>query len=151
MKIWKSKAFLMIIGIAVLYSLIVYPNISTINQWDYTSQFVLNMFIIIGASYLVGAHINGSWRNFIGFMCVFLAIDLLIFPLMVNQEGMLAQADVVGGSIDAMMFTLWTGFGVSGSDLWAVVYPVSWAILMSVGLYILNPSVFKRTLRQAVV
>ena len=151
MRLWKSKMFLMITGIAILYTILVYPNISSINNWDYTSQFLLSIFIIAGASYLVGVQINGSWRNFTGFMCVFLAIDLLIFPLLLSQQGILAQADIIGGSIDAILFMTWQGLGITGSDLWFCVYPISFIILMSTGLYILNPAAFKRTVRQAVV
>jgi hypothetical protein len=148
--LWKSKMFLIVVLIAAVYSFVVYTYMDQINGMDYIYQFLLTIFVIVGVSYLLGAHINGTARRLVGFMGALFAVDLLIPPLLVTTQGVLSQADIVGGSIDAIVYSLWSGIGLTGTNLWIAIYPVSFVILLSTSLYLLSPSTFRRVIGHAV-
>jgi hypothetical protein len=142
---------MILVGIAIVYALIINPNVQSINNMDWTSQFAITIGLLFVVAWLVGAHINGSMKRLVGLLCIFLAVDLFVPPLLVSTDGTLAQADVIGGCMDTMMYQLWSHLGISGELLWYFVYPISFVIFMGAGLFLLSRKGFQSALRQSII
>lgn len=148
---WKSRTFLILVGVALVYALLIHPNIESINNLNWESQFLLTIGLLIIVAWLVGAHINGSAKKLIGLLCIFLAVDLFVPPLLVGTDGVLADADVIGGCMDTMMYMAWTEIGVQQEHVWYFVYPISFVIFMGAGLYLLSRKGFQKALQQSII
>jgi len=141
---WKQKALLSAVIIAVVYYALVLNNLDYINSLSPTTQFlVVTVSMYATASYFLGYKHRGL-KGFIGALCVFMAVDIIIPPLMVSHDGTIVESvDIAGASADVFVAKLWESVGIHGEMLWYFTYLVSFVILMAIGIVLLRKKAFR--------
>jgi len=149
---WKINAVVMILVIAVFYAFAVYNNIEFINSLPYPVQFIMTSgLIFLAVSFLFGnIFYDGDLKKYAGFFFIFLAVDLMLPPLTVSHTGEISKVDLVGAHIDPNLALLYSAFGVSKENLWFFVYPVSFFIFASAGIFLLTKRDTVKAVRSAV-
>lgn len=150
---WRIIVFVIVTSIALVYTWIITTNMETINSFPAVLQFFSTTFVIytIFAIYLhVGLEIK-EIRKTLGMFLVIFALDLLLPPLMVGMDGIIAQADLGLASIDALFGSFWGMFGISGFLLWVLTYPVMFIVMMTISIFLLRRKEFEAAVKKGVI
>lgn len=139
------------IFLATLFSFILFvliiPNV--LPNIDNLSPFVQFLIFNVGIFVLLQIYFKGiatdkkaGLKKTIGLVLLFMAIDIMVPPLMVNPEGVLSNNVILGSSASDYTFgLLGQQFGLTGFILYLFVYIVSPFVLLLLSSIILKNSV----------
>ncbi len=135
---WKVRMIFISAVFAVVWTALIYPNIDALNSLSHSLQFTISLILLVLTAYILGTSIDGSVKKMAGILCILLAGDLLLFPLMVSRTGIASEADLSGSSIDVVINDAWTSIGVPAQMRWLFTYPVAFMLLITAGLFLLE-------------
>lgn len=120
------------IAFAVIFFGFIIPNLidKGVETMDPFFQFLIfNVGVFVFLQIFLKALTLGSPVKFstsLGILLLFLGLDLIIPPLMVNQAGeIFTGATLAASSSDYIVATLWQSFGLSGHIIYILTYMVT--------------------------
>lgn len=145
---WRVRFIILISLFAIGFTWVVTSQIGTINRLDVPIQFLMvTVTLLLVGSYVVGMGMRAGVRATLGTISVMLATDLLLPPYIVSMNGVLAQVDMSGATIAALLQWAYTAIHIPLSVMWFFVYPISFVLLMTIGVITLSQGQFRRSLR----
>lgn len=133
---WRTRIIFLAILFAIIWTVIVYPNLDAMNNLPHWMQFMVSIGVILFMTYFLGSALDGHPRRTIAIFCALLALDLLLFPLVVSREGIPADVDMSGAAVEVITLDVWSSLGIPGSLRWLFTYPISFVLLLILAAYL---------------
>ena len=141
----KHKILLIIGLIALVWFLIINYSSRLTNLNPILLFFLFNGIVFLIPSIIIGKLLDpSSWvsSKTFGLFIIFTALNLLSPALIVEKTGALSCDTIFcQTSTDAMVRSFWMMFHFDGFLLYLLTYPISFFLLFTIGLYLLNGNV----------
>lgn len=141
---WRTRIMIMVVVFTLAFSWFMFENIGGLNQMPVINQALIPLAMYTAGALVVGLGLRDGLKGILGTISVLAGVDLMIPPYVVSTSGEVASTvDLAGSGIEVLFHQIWTGFGVPASQAWWFVYPISFILLMGIGVFTLSKTDFK--------